>query len=126
STGPVNAASELIVIATTATMMWGFSSATSGTNRLIPLRRDTGPRLLGPVSSLYFIVTGTALGVEELDIFRRCLHQFLMPSGRQDLSLHKKDDLVVIHYGRDLLRYRDKRDAGIIRAHVLQNGALRG
>src|SRR5678816_4378995 len=125
-TGPVSAASELMVMAITATMMWGFSSATSGTNRLIPLRSDTGPRLLGPVSSLYFIVAGAALGVEELDIFRRCLHQFLMFSRRQDLSLHQKDDLVVIDYGRDLLRHRDKRNPRIILAHVLQNDALRG
>src|SRR5436190_19538200 len=125
-TGPVNAASELIVIDTTATMMLPFSLATNGTNRLTPVRSDTGARLLGPVSSLYFIVAGAALGVEELDIFRRCLHQFLMPSGRQDLSLHQKDDLVVIHDGRNLLRHRDERNPRIILAHVLQNRALRG
>src|SRR6476646_10080766 len=125
-TGPVNDASELMVMATTATITWRFSSPTSGTNRLIPLRSDTGPRLLGPVSSLYFIVAGAALGVEELDIFRRCLHQFLMFSRRQDLSLHQKDDLVVIDYLCCLLDHRDKRNPRIILAHVLQNGVLRG
>src|SRR5690242_16550143 len=98
-TGPVNDASELMVMATTATMMWRFSSATSGRNRLIPLRRDAGPRLLGPVSSLYFIVSGAALGVGELDIFRGCLHQFRMFSGRQDRSFHRKDDVIVMDYG---------------------------
>src|SRR5512138_263660 len=125
SAGAVSAATELMVMAATATTMWRFSSATSGANRLIPLRSDTGDRWPSPVSSLYFVVAGAALRIEELDIFGRRLHQFLVPAGGQNLSFHQKNDLVVIHYRRYLLRYRDERYAGIIVANVLQNRPLR-
>src|SRR5690349_13689193 len=125
-TGATSEATELKVMATTATMMLGFSSATSGTNRLIPLRSDAGGRGILPESSVYFVVAGTALRVEELDIFGRCLHQLLVRSGGEHLSLHQNDDLVVIRHGRDLLRHREECHPRIILPYVLQNGVFRG
>src|SRR5512142_776228 len=97
-TGATRDATELMVMAATARMTWRFSPATSGTNRLIPLRSDAGWRGPRPESSVYFIVAGAALRVEKLDIFGRCLHQLLVRSSGQNLSFHQKNDLVVIHH----------------------------
>src|SRR5678815_2886253 len=124
-TGATSAATELNVMVATAITTLRFSSATSGTKRLIPLRSDAGGRGLLPESSVYFIVAGAALGVEELDVFGRCLHQLLMRSDSQHLSLHQQDDLVVIHYVRNLLRHRDERDPRIVLLHVRQNRLFR-
>src|SRR5665213_4284997 len=124
-TGATRDATELMVMAATAIITWGFSPATSGANSLIPLRSDAGWRGPRPDSSVYFRVAGAALGVEELDIFGRCLHQLLVRSGGQDLSLHQNNDLVVIHHGGDLLRDGDERDSRIILADVLENRLFR-
>src|ERR1051326_8251471 len=101
-TGATSEATELKVIAATATATWRFSSATSGMKRLIPLRSDAGCRGILPESSVYFVVAGAALRMEELDIFGGCLHQLLVRSGGEHLSFHQKNDLVVIHHGCDL------------------------
>src|SRR4051812_5368490 len=119
-TGATSAATELMVIAATATMICRFSSLISGRKRLIPLRSDAGWRGPFPESSVYFIVAGAALRVEELDIFGRCLHELLMRSSGQHLSLHQKNDLVVIHHRCNLLRYRNKRDPRVVFADVFQ------
>src|SRR6478672_2571720 len=97
-TGATKFATELRVMAATAMMTLRFSPAIRGRNRLIPLRSDAGARWLRPDSSVYFIVAGAALRVEELDIFGRSLHQLLMRSRGQYFSFHQENDLVVIHY----------------------------
>src|SRR5690242_535924 len=93
STGATREATELKVMAATATITCDFSSAISGAKRLMPLRMVAGWRGPLPDSSVYFIVAGAALGMEELDIFGRCLHQLGMRSAGQDFSFHQEDDL---------------------------------
>src|SRR5580698_1792048 len=97
-TGATSVASELSTIATIAALNAPFSEANSGRNFLPDSRRDR----LGPVrswvSSLYFIMARAPLGIVELDIFRRGVHQFLVRSSSEHLALHQKDDLIVIHH----------------------------
>src|ERR1035438_8241390 len=125
--GATSVATELSTMATTAATKGFFSSANRGMNFPPDSRRDRFCR--GPfaaVSSVYFIVARTSLGVVELDIFRRCLHQFLVGSHGQKLALHQEDDLVVVNDRGNLLRHRYQRDAGIILVYVLQNGPFGG
>src|ERR1700727_1985448 len=102
-TGAMSVASELSTIAVRAAMQWRFSVAKNGRNFLLDSRTERLGRGPAAVSSLYFIVAGAALGIVELDIFRRCLHEVPVGSAGQDLTLHQQDDLVVIHHGCDLL-----------------------
>src|ERR1035438_2525888 len=96
--GATSVATELNVIATTAAMKGRFSLANSGINFRLDSRKDVFCRGPFTVSSVYFIVARAALGVVELDIFRRSLHQFLMLADGQDFAFHQQNDLVIVDH----------------------------
>src|SRR5580704_15645594 len=100
--GATRVAIELNVIAATAAAKGRFSVANNGMNFRLVSRNDFFCRGPCPVLSVYFIVDRAALGVVELDIFRRDLHQFLVPADSEDFAFHEKNDLVVIDDRGDL------------------------
>src|SRR5580692_6596797 len=91
-TGATRVATELNTIAAIAAINGFFSAAKSGRNFLPDSRSDRLGRGPFAVSSVYFIVACAALGIVELDIFRRCLHQLLVSSHGQNLAFHEENN----------------------------------
>src|SRR5665213_826540 len=97
TTGATSVVSELNTMAATAPMKGTFSVAKSGRNFLPDSRSD---RFCGRAafSSVYFIVARAALGIVELDIFGRRLHQLAVRADGQEFTFHQENDLVVIDH----------------------------
>src|ERR1700683_3274668 len=125
-TGPIRVAPELTSMAVSATARKPRSGTINGAKRLMPARRDRFEPKAWLVSSLYFIKIGTPLRVVDLHVFGRSFHELRVSSGGQQLAFHQKENLVVVLHRRDLLRYRDQSDTGILFVDVPQNGALGG
>src|SRR5580698_9207773 len=97
-TGATSVASELSTIATIAALNAPFSAANRGRNFLPDYRKDRLGPVRSSVSSLYFIMARASLGIVELDICRRSVHQYLVRTSSEHLTLHQKDDLSLINH----------------------------
>src|SRR2546422_47215 len=120
-TGPSSADPFVTSIAKNAESTRRFSSVSSGARRFsaVPIAGDCSG--LSPLFSVYFVVTGTALRVINLDVLRRCFHQLLMRTCRKDLTLHQQDDLIIIFDRRNFLSDRQERNTWVITMDVLED-----
>src|SRR5580700_5058683 len=103
-TGAIRVASELSTMAAKAPTQAFFSVANNGTSFLPDSQNERFCPMRFCVSSLYFIVARASLGIEELDIFGRCLHQLLVCADGEHLAFHQQDNLIVVGHRCNLLR----------------------
>src|SRR5690348_6964934 len=101
------------------------SDRTTGPSWRTPATTPIVAAWCDPLLSVYeLVVAGAALGVIDLDVFGRRLHQVPVRAAREDFALHQQHDLVVVLDRPDLLGHRDERYVRVVRADVGEDRAL--
>src|SRR5579862_4944390 len=95
--GPSSRATDVTATATSACTTSGPSPAMTGLSRRIAATMPSDGASCERLLSRYeLIVARAALGVMNLNVFRRGLEQVPVRPAGEDLTLHQQDDLVVL------------------------------